>query len=457
MKCKKCGFEMPGGSAVCPECGASQSDAPMVETQENGEKGEAPTIPVDAEACSDSETSQTTIADDAPSKKAATSSTQSSPAGRSKSKKAVAIGVIAVVAVAAIGAIAFFALSSGNVPEETVKRAVQSTEFAQKGVVSPGYVNESPYQITEFKIDSQKDEKGFGDLGATLVQGVYGTETVRHVMFSGKIANESFETSFAGDVYCVKQGSEWKEMAKPSMRTTGSVPLKGVDRITKSADDKTPPNGFASSPLTYDGFTSTFDSADGAYSSQATVTAACTFWFATDTAQNSLVFDFKGESGWVPRGEVQVSDTKTNWTLSGKTFEGSAKVSNGIGNASLSFEEPTGDVLSATYSVAYAPDPDAPAATVLGPIHYNSVDLSGNVQGKPLHEFGRPSFSADLNDGEQSVTFSCSASNGSSALVAGQGNVNSFYTDVVTNSVIRVMGPTETTLKLSSLTLAQNV
>lgn len=308
---------------------------------------------------------------------------------------------------------------AGGVPEDRVKQEVAASSFAAEGFVGSSYVNESPYELAEFKVEGQQDEE----------VNALGIEKARRVSFSGKLKNDSFESTFTGHAYYVKNDDSWETLSGPSSDTNSTAPLKGVDTMTLASSNPQYDN------VVHSNFQSTFEEKNGRYTSQATETVAYEFWFADDTATNTQDFVFDPAKGWTPNGDAKASDLATTYKLAGKTFglagdEGLGSFTNTPGkcDASFTFADVSEDAVSASYAYDFTPKEDKH-------IDYLPISFTGTAVGKPSHEFGKDSFSFELNDKENAVTFSCRSK--SPETVAGTGTVNAMTVDVSTNSPYR--------------------
>ncbi|AEB07041.1 hypothetical protein Corgl_0931 [Coriobacterium glomerans PW2] len=333
-----------------------------------------------------------------------------SPDARRK-RVAIIAGAIAVICIL-IGVVVFTSIANSNVPEEVVKKDFEKSSFVKKGSVLSTYCEESPYKIKEFKLDGQEDVADTGGIDTALLHSATGNAKLRNVHISGKIANESFETTFTGHVCYSKDGNGWKLSGDPITDTHTSIPLKGVSKM-----EDTSSNQFhlgSSVKPEFSDVSSTLDENDGSYTSTATVKVKYSFWFADDTAVNKQKFTFDEDGGWTPQGDVKVSDTKTEWKLSGKTFEYSKS---GFGRdltMSLALKDSDGGNLSAAYTIVQKASSASSA--------YKDLNLSGTATGKPAHKYGEDNFTLPLNDPDQQVSFK--VGRGYPQTVAGFGEVN---------------------------------
>ena len=242
-------------------------------------------------------------------------------------------GIIVIIAM--LGCLSLCSCS-GGVPEDRVKEDVLASSFVADGFIPSTYVNESKYELTEFKIDSQREDKNRE----------YGIEKAQIVKFSGKIKNDSFESSFTGTACFAKSGDSWQTIGKAGSDSYDTIPLKGVDLITdENASGE-------NSNIIHSDFSCSFDDSNEQYTASASETVTCELWFADDTAKNTQDFIFDNQKGWMPKGETKASDLSTTYKLAGKTFnfigdEGYGSLVNAVGSgeASLEFKEITFNLL----------------------------------------------------------------------------------------------------------------
>lgn len=247
MKCKACGAELADDAKFCRSCGAATTSVAAEAPKDEEKPGDMVTAQATA-------ANATTNAADG-SKQGAASVLSSAKAASGKNKKLVA-GIAAGVAVVLVAVIAFV-MVSGNVPEDVVKQDLAKSDFVQEGAVDSEFVNDSPYQITEFKITKQVDEKVDAE-AAQFAKAVIGTDTMRRVEITGKIANDNFETSFQGHAYYVKNGSDWGNLGLTA-DSKDTKPLKGVDTVTS----KSSYSGSSNSDAAYSDFASTLEESGG--------------------------------------------------------------------------------------------------------------------------------------------------------------------------------------------------
>ena len=411
MKCKACGTELADDAKFCRSCGVAISgDVP-----ESIKSEKAPEQ-------TDVASSAAKATEDA--KRGAASASNSVKAASCKNKKLIA-GIAAGVVVALVAVIAFVMIS-GNVPENVVKQDLMKSDLVQNGAVSSDYVNDSTYQVTELKITKQADEKADA-AEAQIVKALVGTDTLRRVEISGKIANDNFETSFQGHAYYVKNGNDWGSLGFTA-DSEDTKPLKGVDAITP----KSSYSGSSNSKAVYSDFASTLEESDGFYSSIATQKVTYSYWFADDTATSTTKFTFDQEKGWQRQGDAEFADMATEWKLSGKTFSATFDASSGKVTETVSFAEATGDSASCTYVAKFDPSSEGDSWTT-----YHAANLTGTATGKFQHDFSKEFFSIELNDSGNSVTYILSGNSTSSTVSAGQGTVNTVNAQLKTDTAYR--------------------
>ena len=66
---------------------------------------------------------------------------------------------------------------ANNVPEDTVRQALQNSSTVADGIVANDYVTAQPYDLKSLKIDKQEDEST-GEIGAAITR-----QQARHVYF----------------------------------------------------------------------------------------------------------------------------------------------------------------------------------------------------------------------------------------------------------------------------------
>lgn len=238
----------------------------------------------------------------------------------------------------------------------------------------------------------------------------------------------------------IKANDKWIELDS-SIDADSTKPLKGVDRTEETASSS------SSSPVPYSDFSPSLEESDGTYTSVATQKVKYSYWFADDTANSTARFKFDQKKGWEIQDKAELSDTKTDWKLNGKTFaysDAGGSLSEGAKNASAVFGDLSGDTANATYTIGFSPRKEESYGT-----EYHAVDLKGSASGALSHEFSEGSFKVQLNDQGNSVTIALSGSDTSTKTSAGQGTVHTLNGDVVTKTVYTGNKYNEKTFSLS--------
>ncbi len=435
MKCRQCNTEMPDGVKFCPSCGASQA----------GDEPNPSAAPQAAPA------QQAAPAVQPGNGTAGVSVNPAAAVDLLKKNKKVTIGAVAAVVVVIVAIIAFVMISS-NVPEDIVKNDLADNYLVKKGAVESNFVNDSDYSIKELKITGQSDERLSSDILSMAATAATGSDKVRKVTVTGKIANANFETSFSGYLYYLKNGDGWVKLDS-TIKSDSTKPLKGVDTTASSS------SASSSSALSSSDFSSTLEESDGTYTSVATQKVKYSYWFADDTATSTTKFKFDSEKGWQRQGQDELSDTHTEWKLNGKTFaksdtvkdiQGFSYVTIGTASASVTFGDCSGETANATYAVGFNPTTENTSS-----IEYIAVDLKGSVSGSLSHKFSESTFSVELNDQGNSVTFSLSGDINSTTTSAGEGKVNQLSGSAITKSVYEKKSSSEYTLKWTNSTFTE--
>lgn len=434
MKCKACGAELADDAKFCRSCGAATTSVAAEAPKDEEKPGDMVTAQATA-------ANATTNAADG-SKQGAASVLSSAKAASGKNKKLVA-GIAAGVAVVLVAVIAFV-MVSGNVPEDVVKQDLAKSDFVQEGAVDSEFVNDSPYQITEFKITKQVDEKVDAE-AAQFAKAVIGTDTMRRVEITGKIANDNFETSFQGHAYYVKNGSDWGNLGLTA-DSKDTKPLKGVDTVTS----KSSYSGSSNSDAAYSDFASTLEESGGSYTSVATQKVKYSYWFADDTATSTTKFTFDQEKGWQRQGNAEFSDMTTEWKLAGKTFSSTFDTSAGKVTETVSFAEVTDGSASCTYVAKYDPSREDTSY-----VTYHAANLTGTATGAFQHDFSKETFTIELNDSGNSLTYILGGSGNSSTVSAGQGTVNTVNAQLKTSTVYKSLFGSESLFETSGKTLTE--
>ena len=406
MFCKYCGKELPDGSNFCKHCGKKLMDD--AETQPAENVTQTPT-PAAAQAVSSTPISDTF-----------------KNAMQDGKKKKVIIGVI-VAAVVVIVAIVGFNIYSSTVPASAVEAGLKQSDTFTKGFVSNDYTNESAYSFSDIKIT--KSENPSDSYTASSVASMYGGKDIKSIEFEGKMKNDSFESQFSGKGTVVKGSNGWQMIGTPTKTWSTTKPLKAVEKFDLGSSSSSSYSSSSSDTTTSsENFTAELNDNDGVYTCEASQDYKIEYWFGADTAAVKQNFKFNPEKGWEKQGDQEITNQKTEYSLAGKTFEctSTSILGNMTDTLSLTFknsdktENPTAD-----YSIAHS--------TGSSTSEYNkAVNLSGSANGTIKHKFGENSFSIELNDAGQQVTFSGNSSYAKE--VAGVGKMNTMYLSVKTNA-----------------------
>ena len=215
---------------------------------------------------------------------------------------------------------------ANNVPEDTVRQALQNSSTVADGIVANDYVTAQPYDLKNLKIDKQEDESNGRNRWQSCVQ-----QQKRAMYIFGIDGKRLLQNRLPGEAYYVKQGDTWVSLLGPSITGNTTTPLQGVGRIGEASE---------SDDYEISNFSSTLDSSNGAYTSTATQDVSYTFWFATDTATYTRTFVFDGDR-WKPTGDTAVSNMQTKTNFAGKKFEytdtGSGMFKSGTTNSTIEF------------------------------------------------------------------------------------------------------------------------
>ena len=287
MKCPCCGYNLPDDANFCASCGtnvsvaSSATAATATSTEGSGDVAQSTTAPHAVPNNAESGAPEAPDSTNACGKPAHFGSSignsfsvhqgsnEASHVGQfltTKKGKGIVAGAIAAVAAIIVAAVVGFNMAN-NVPEDTVRQALQNSSTVADGIVASDYVTAQPYDLKNLKIDKQEDEST-GEIGAAIT----GSNKARHVYFSGSMENDFFKTDFTGEAYYVKQGDTWVSLLGPSITGNTTTPLQGVGRISEASE---------SDDYEISNFSSTLDSSNGAYTSTATQDVSYTFWFAT--------------------------------------------------------------------------------------------------------------------------------------------------------------------------------
>ncbi|MEG0703432.1 MAG: zinc ribbon domain-containing protein, partial [Christensenella sp.] len=384
MKCETCGNEMKEDDLFCSSCGASSPQ------DEGVPEGQNEATPKEDESVSE-ESQEPMLSDEEeqPAKKEDAFSAFKGPLDKKKIKL---IGIIAAAAVVVIVGICVLINNANSVPLDVVKQDVMQSALISQGVIPSNYVNGTPYELADLKIDKQVDED----------MNVPGIKKAKLVTLSGKIKNASFESTFTSEWYYAKHGDSWQAFSTPAPSVKSTTPLKGVDNagmLTNPSDN-----------IAISDFSSTFDQVDGGYASEASEKINTSYWFLDDTSVRKQAFVFDNTNGWKKSGEVKADTPKTNYKLAGKVF--SAKDSPGISSLGLAeyvvtFKDvgDAGDV-TADYTINYTPP--VAGATFYPASSLRAINVSATATGKIVHKMDSSSFELQLNDPTNKVTLTCS-------------------------------------------------
>lgn len=412
MLCPQCGAESAPGTAFCRQCG----------TKLNQDQATAETVPpapseptVEPAVEHDVESSGGTAAEVEPAvafEPAAESKSEpvSQPVPQSGFKKPVfnkpvpKKAVIAAIAIAAVALIAFTAWSllgsSPKISAEQVESDLIKECGLTTGFLSSSYVEDTPYEVTSFEVvNTEKLPKG-GDLT--------GMETY-NVEVKGTVANESFESTFAGSVQYIwypkelrVDDEEFVLMTDLDVTDVSSKPLKGIDYVSDADED-----------CEYENEEITFDEKDGEYTSVLTRTEVMETWFVRESVDQKYVFEFDEEYGWQGKSDPELSNQKTEWLIAGKTFElaeyPQSENYKGSVVSSISLESISEDgvQVSATYTYDYT---TTQASAISSSWTYQNVNLSGNLTGTMSREPGSSPAELMLKDEANGVSFAFSLS-----------------------------------------------
>lgn len=391
IHCENCGQKLEDDASFCAECGHQVGAEPPAQSAK----------PTDNTSNAEAKT------------KADVTLPKAKPPAP-KSKKAAIIAGVCAVAVVIIAVVAFVIMGADPISSDQLKSDVAASDFATKGVVASNYVNDSPYEITELKSNEQQKS----------TQNIFGMQfECVTVSFTGTMQNANFKTEFSGQTTYAKDNGKWQVVSDPSVTTSTTTPLKGVDFIESNA------NVSSNTAVVYStsDFTSTLDGSAGSYTSTATQKVSYDMWFATDTATSTATFAFDDEKGWQMQGNAELTDKTTTWKLADKTFEYEDESGYGTLSASISFSDATGDTLEAAYNIDYDTKKEDTSSR-----KYSDIDLSNTVSATPIHEFSQNAFNVTFNDSDNAVTLECCSS--SVAASAGTAASNALSTSVTTKS-----------------------
>ena len=407
MLCPQCGAESAPGTAFCRQCG----------TKLNQDQATAETVPpapseptVEPAVEHDVESSGGTAAEVEPAvafEPAAESKSEpvSQPVPQSGFKKPVfnkpvpKKAVIAAIAIAAVALIAFTAWSllgsSPKISAEQVESDLIKECGLTTGFLSSSYVEDTPYEVTSFEVVSTEKLPKGGDL--TNME-TYDVEV------KGTVANESFESTFAGSVQYIwypeelrVDDEEFVLMTDLEVADVSTKPLKGIDYVSDTDED-----------CEYENEEISFDEKDGTYTSVLTRTEVMETWFVKESVDQKYVFEFDEEHGWQAEGEPELSNQKTEWLIAGKTFELTEYPQSGnydgsvVSSISLGPIDENGAQVSATYTYDYT---TTQVSAISSSWTYQNVNLSGDLTGTVSREPGSGYAELMLKDEANGVSF----------------------------------------------------
>ena len=402
MFCKYCGKESPAGSNFCKHCGKKLVAEPEIRATES--------VSQDASPAAVQAVSPTPVFD-----------TIKNPV-QGKKKKKVIIGV-AVAAVIAVAAIVGFNIYNSMIPTSAVENSLKQSDTFTKGFVSNDYTNGSAYSFSDIKIT--KSESVSGGYSASGATSMYGGRELKAVEFEGKMKNDSFESQFTGTGTYVKGSSGWQIVGSPSKTWSSTKPLKAVEKFDlNSSSSSSYSSSSSDTTISSENFKAELQDNDGVYSCEASQDYKIEYWFGADTASVKQQFKFNPEKGWEKQGDPKITNQKTQYSLAGKTFEYSENSASDT--ISLTFKQTdNSEAPSADYTIAHSTGSSTSE-------HSKAVNLSGTATGTLKHTFGQSSFTIELNDADQKVTFSGNSSYAKE--VAGVGKMNTMSLSVKTDA-----------------------
>lgn len=431
MLCPQCGAESAPGTAFCRQCGTKLSQdqvtaetvppAPPAEPAAEHEGGPSTGAVAEVEPAAASEPTAESAVDPSPEPKPAVESAAvavAEPKSESVAQPAPQPGakkpapnkpvpkkaVIAAIAIAAVALIAFTAWSllgsSPKISAEQVESDLIKECGLTTGFLSSSYVEDTPYEVTSFEVVSTEKLPKGGDL--TNME-TYDVEV------KGTVANESFESTFAGSVQYIWYPEELRVDDKEFVLVTdlevadvSTKPLKGIDYVSDTDED-----------CEYENEEISFDEKDGTYTSVLTRTEVMETWFVRESVDQKYVFEFDEEHGWQAEGEPELSNQKTEWLIAGKTFELTEYPQSGnydgsvVSSISLGPIDENGAQVSATYTYDYT---TTQVSAISSSWTYQNVNLSGDLTGTVSREPGSGYAELMLKDEANGVSFTFSLS-----------------------------------------------
>lgn len=328
-------------------------------------------------------------------------------------KRTIALGVSCLCIVVVVVLIAVSLASGGKVSSDLVRKDFEQSSLMQNGVLDQdAYVKPSTYKIKDFKISNEE----CGEDNGTEYCEITAVATVENESFSVDVKKIRM-------AYAKNPSGEWRNIGRYNdYDDIVAKPLKGVDEtVTHNNAGSGLRLVVGKEPLepeTND-FSSTFEEKDGKYTSTATWNSSLAYWFGNETAKHARTFVFNSSKGWEEQDNNQdVQEAQVLWNLSGRTFEAIDKDSGGDVTSTITFGEVKGDEITAEYTIVRPNGKSNGWGT-----EYKAINASGTATGKLVHEMGSDTFSVELNDAANKVTFDCQK--GDLVTVAGSGEVPS--------------------------------
>ena len=404
MFCKFCGKEIPDGANFCKHCG-KQTTSQVSQNQESE---------------TDNSELKSSGSETAKTESATAVSDNVKNALQDKKKCGIIIAVVAAVVAVFVG-VTIFNLINSQIPASAVEDSLKQSETFTKGFVSSNFTNGSDYSFSDIEITKAEDSQDSYLLSNYGKK--YGSKEIKYVEFKGKMKNDSFESEFTGTGYYIKTSSGWVCFIGPDKTWSSTKPLKAVESFDLSSQSSLRDLSSVYSTMTTDNFQAQLNDNNGVYSCEATQDVKLEYWFGSDTATVKQKFKFNPEKGWEKDGESQIESQKTEYNLAGRSFEYTYSSTDTI---TMTFNETDSDeAASADYKIDHSPSASASS-------NAKAVNLEGTATGNFSHKFGQASFSVELNDSDNEVTFSCDSTY--AEVVAGVGGVNGVYFSLKTNS-----------------------
>ena len=338
-------------------------------------------------------------------------------------KRTIALGVSCLCIVVVVVLIAVSLASGGKVSSDLVRKDFEQSSLMQNGVLDQdAYVKPSTYKIKDFKISNEE----CGEDNGTEYCEITAVATVENESFSVDVKKIRM-------AYAKNPSGEWRNIGRYNdYDDIVAKPLKGVDETVTHNNagvylvGKEPPEAETND------FSSTFEEKDGKYTSTATWNSSLAYWFGSETAKHTRTFVFNSSKGWEEQDNNQdVQEAQVLWNLSGRTFEAVDKDSGGDVTSTITFGEVKGDEITAKYTIV-RPNGKSSGSWV----EHKAINASGTATGKLVHEMGSDTFSVELNNAINKVTFDCQE--GDLVTVAGSGEVPSIRVSITTELIERV-------------------